>query len=269
MYIDENIELTPSDFAEYCYCGIKWAFSKSKWAKEWKSMCKSEHTSEKKLKNVKHEKNLKIGQENELLCIKYLEKEYSINKKIFDGTGKNRNLMETEIIVDNKPIYAKPDFIANVGIKNEINLYEFKAVSKLEYLEELPFVSVKAQVWLYQYLKDIKINNYYLLRYFKNPLKLGNVKLTKINYHESLQNDFYENFKKYIKALNKISSKMNDSDLSLFDPSDSSKANNILFNPPKNKEEKWKKCSGCSFNSYCQYNRLNWNKKKSTYFNYK
>lgn len=266
MYIDKNIELTPSNFAEYCYCGIKWAFSKSKWVKELNSMYKSEHTSEKKLKKIKDERNLQIGQKNESLCIKYLEKEYSVNEIIFDGTGESRRLIETEIIVGNKPIYAKPDFIANVGIQNEINLYEFKAVSKLEYLEEIPFESVKAQIWLYQNLKDFKINNYYLLRYFKNPMELGNVKLIKIDYYKSSQKYFYENFKKYIKAFKKISKKMNDSDLALFDPSDSSAANNILFNPPKHKEEKWKKCSGCSFNSYCQYNRLNWNKKKSPYF---
>jgi len=254
MYVNEKIELTPSDFAEYCYCGIKWAYSKSKWAKE--ILSNPKYISEKKLMSAKYKKNLKEGQKNESLCINYIDQKHFINEIVFNGTGNRRDILETKILYENKIIYAKPDLIARVGIKNEVNLYEFKAVSKKEYLEENPFESVKAQIWLYHYLKNIKINNYYLLRYFKNPTLSNNVKLIKIDSQELLNNGFKNHFVNYMKASKKISK-----DINSFDPSDCSSENNILFNPPSKKTEKWKKCSECNFNFACQYNRFNWNKK--------
>ena len=89
-------DISPSDFAKYCYCGIKWALSKTEDKNESYNYCIN--------------KKLQEGRNNEKLCIDYLLKDNN-NEIIFNGTGNNKNLLATNLSIYNKNIYSKPDII--------------------------------------------------------------------------------------------------------------------------------------------------------------
>lgn len=144
MILVRNFEPSPSDFGKFVYCRTKWYL---------------DHVRPLKFKEM---------DQNEDKCVKWVcYKEQLTEKQIlFNGTGENDcEPLTSEIGSVSMP--CKPDLIINKN--GQILLYEFKEVKKPEYLDFYEFDSVHAQVWCYTKLKEIKINEYYLLRYFQDP----------------------------------------------------------------------------------------------------
>lgn len=144
MILSRDFKPKPSDFGNFVYCRKEWY--------------------------LKHKKPLKPKEkdQNEDKCIKWVcNKERVTEKQIFfNGTGEdNPNSLTSEIESVSMP--CKPDLIINKD--GRILLYEFKEVKEPRYLDLYEFDSVHAQVWCYTKLKEIKINEYYLLRYFQDP----------------------------------------------------------------------------------------------------
>lgn len=151
MVIDNDFKPSPSDFANYVYCSAKWALNTDPTESE-------------------VDENLLLGRQNEHKCIDWVCDKYRVTEKqiLFDGTGKNNyNFLTSEIESVRINMHCQPDLIISKGKKNL--LFEFKAVKKLEYLKLREFDSVHAQVWCYTNLKELRIDEYHLLRYFIDP----------------------------------------------------------------------------------------------------
>ncbi|MFW6026900.1 MAG: hypothetical protein ACOCRX_11210 [Candidatus Woesearchaeota archaeon] len=253
-YISNPINITPSDFAEYCYCGIKWAFSKG----EWKNVYfeQSAHLSDSQIEKIENRKQLNVGQKNEKLCINYVINSASTfdeSEIIFDGTTAEKKLLKTNLVIDNKRILAKPDLILELHKSNSIYnvLFEFKAVKKKEYLKLDVFDSILAQLWCYTYLVDIKIDAYFLLRYHKNPLEKNNVKSQRFTKEDLNNKGFDSLFGQYVQAIKKLE------EANSIDPSVDSSS----FNPPVKEEDIKRKCKNCSYNFICIRNGWKWKEK--------
>ena len=159
---------TPSDFAEYVYCGVKWAIGKNS------SLDINKKPKEivfKSLKSAEKYRDLILGQQNEHKCLEWVLKETraSSSQIIFKGIGENNyNSLTSKIASLNIDIQCKPDLI--IRKSNTKYLYEFKAVSEFRYLFVPEFDSYHAQVWCYTTLHEIQIDEYYLIRYYVDPI---------------------------------------------------------------------------------------------------
>lgn len=194
MIISQDYRPTPSDFGDFVYCSRKWTMKHNKATKE------------------KHVDNaLSQGKKNEHKCIDWVCNKYKITEKqiLFNGTGENNyNCLTSNIELVN--MNCQPDLIINVYNKNI--LFEFKAVSKPEYLDLHEFDSVDAQVWCYTKLKEFKIDEYRLLRYFIDPFAYFDNPIPRrftnkayeekiIHFFDFVSCRFEEHFKKYIKTI--------------------------------------------------------------------
>lgn len=229
MIIDKDFKPKPSDFGKFVYCRKKWF--------------------------LKYEKPLvkkSDDEKNEDKCIKWVcEKEQVTEKQIvFDGTGKD-NLKRLTSEIESVSMRCKPDLIINKDGHNL--LFEFKKVDKPGYLDLPEFDSVHAQVWCYTKLKEYKINEYHLLRYYKDPYgtfafssprrythKMYDHKVLSSN--ELVSSRFIRIFEEYIKLVELFKLKEYErKDLILMNPNDKELVLSICKLPNK----KDLKCPNC------------------------
>lgn len=233
------IDKTPSDFANYVYCGIQWAFLKSKWLNEliknWPSRA---------LMNKK-KANLKKGRQNERLCMDWVLNKFNLEKEniLFDGTTFGDNFLLSSLEVHGTKMLCKPDLIVNINGKKV--LFEFKAVSDKRYLNYPEFDSDHAQVWCYTHIiGEFKPEGFYLIRYFINPFNDNSIKLKGLSPIELDSNKFRKLLAQYSEAITVLGSKDN------IDPSDPEFKE--IFNHPPDGEDKARKCTSCKFNNACK-----------------
>lgn len=192
-----SIQPTPSDFGEFVYCGVKWALNKNR---SLDSLKKAKYSSyDPSYKSQENYNNLVVGQQNEHMCIDWVQRKHgaSLQQIVFNGTGENNpHFLTSEIKALGINMLCKPDLIITKG--NQNLLFEFKAAKDYSYLLYSEFDSAHAQVWCYATLKEVKIDEYYLLRYFIDPSKSRLTKLTPIELNTS---KFKKLFEQYIKAI--------------------------------------------------------------------
>lgn len=233
---------TPSDFSEYVYCGAKWAIEKNS------TLDLNKRPNEivfKSRKSAEKNRDLHLGQQNEHKCLEWVLKETCTSAKqiVFNGIGENNDDPLTSKIASlGIEMPCKPDLIVRNSYTNL--LYEFKAVSELGYLFEPEFDAYHAQVWCYTTLKELKIDEYYLVRYFIDPFKYPFTRKKPLSALELNQIKFEKLFSLYIEALEELRN---------FD-SETKKGNKPkkiepqLFNKPKEEKERLLKCSHCHYN---------------------
>lgn len=192
----EPIQPSASDFGSYVYCGAKLFLDKS-----------PALASFRKAKHLSYDIGRKTiarlsGQQNEYKCIEWIFRMHKQPQKIiFNGTGKdNQGFFLTNISPFNVTLQCRPDLV--ITRSNQTILYEFKAVSDLNYLWYSEYDSNHAQVWCYSFIKDFQIDKYYLFRYYEDPFKLGAfprvIELTE----KSLSNEkFSPLFEKYVSVI--------------------------------------------------------------------
>ncbi len=245
----EPVRPTPSDFAQFVFCGLQWGFDKeNKFGNVVKARRASYDRSE-------TEEYRKIGQGNEHLCVDWVLKHHRIsnNEILYNGTGSlNLEPLSFEFMGENYT--CKPDLIIHIFGKKV--LYEFKAVGNPKHLGS-QYESNKAQLWCYSRINEILIDKYFLLQYFVNPFYSGlpNRKnsYSKTEYipngeseinswmNEILQLEkvkpikFTDIFKSYLDAINYRKIK------------DTRLIGILKTTAPDSETEKRKKCSGCIY----------------------
>lgn len=201
------VKPTPRDFANFVYCGIEWMLDKVEENRKFKERYSQSYDTSPK------SKNLKLGQQNEHRCIEWVIKNNhaSIQQIIFNGTGNdNYNFLTSTIDSLGIEMQCKPDLVLTKDNQNE--LYEFKAVGENNYLYMAEFESNHAQIWCYTKIKEIRIDKYFLLRYFIDPFRYtpfyyGSTRLKSIVFSESEELKFQEKFKQYIEAIQLLEKK--------------------------------------------------------------
>jgi len=172
----------PSDFGDYAYCGIKWILKKTR---PQKSTFLSQEGYD-----------LMLGQKNEHECIEWVSKKYNTNRIIYNGTQQEKEVKTLNAFINGNSLNCKPDLIINKDNKNI--LFEFKATSKQTNLFLSPLISFYAQVWCYSYIKEIKIDEFHLIRYFIEPDDTF-TQDEKIAFENT--NQYEQLFEDYIKAI--------------------------------------------------------------------
>lgn len=230
-----SIQPTPSDFGEFVYCGVKWALNKNR---SLASLKKAKYSSyDPSYKSQENYNNLVLGQQNEHMCIDWVQRKHgaSLQRVVFNGTGENNlHFLTSEIKPLGINMLCKPDLIISKSNRNL--LFEFKAVKDYSYLLYSEFDSVHAQAWCYTTLNEVKIDEYYLLRYFIDPSKM---RLTKLTHTELDTSKFEKLFEQYIKAIESLT----ESNLEGHRGKDLNGMSLDMFNMPN--EEKIRKCPGC------------------------
>lgn len=140
----EELIPTPRDFSDYVYCGAKWLLDKNRRLDSIKDAWRKSYDF---LQSRSDYNNLLIGQNKESNCIKLVLRQNHLktNSILFDGTGENQRNLTTNTITGKLAMKCKPDLIVENG--NSIQLYEFKAVMRKDYLYYQEFDSIHAQVW--------------------------------------------------------------------------------------------------------------------------
>lgn len=230
------IQPSPSDFAGFVYCGLKWALDKNK-----------ELDNIKKLKAKCYDKSTKketlyIGQQNEDKCIEWVLNNFKVSRSqiIFDGTGdNNQNYLVTVIDSLGVSMKCKPDLI--ISGNNQNLLFEFKALSDIRYLDKLEFRANHAQIWCYRYIKNIQVDKCYLLRYCRDPFYKTvfsyekPYRLKEILYTEREIDEYIGLFEQYVNAVK------------LREKKDKRIQQLIIDNSPKTDSEKQQKCYSCIY----------------------
>lgn len=196
------LKSTASGFGKYVYCGRKWLLDNDS-SLDW--FRKGKHDSYDESQKTK---SLKIGQQNEYRCIKWLmTRLHKTGSVLFDGTGQaNYQSFTTKMHTFKTTLQCRPDLI--VKHEDQTILYEFKAVGKCHYRLMPEFDSSHAQVWCYRSIKDFKIDKYYLFRYYEDPFNFDafpNIK--ELKSIELSDEKFIPHFEQYIdaiKVLNRI-----------------------------------------------------------------
>lgn len=234
MNIDVNsIQPTPSDFAEFVYCGVKWIHDKNK---DLESTKKAKYLSYDYLIGNKY-KDLKLGQQNEYKCIDWVLNKYNSTKEqiLYNGTAEGSDyFLTSEIKYMKVNMQCKPDLIIFKDNKNL--LFEFKAVRDLGYLLLNEFDSYHAQVWCYTFLKEIRIDDFFLMRYHIDPCENPFTVLKNLTPFELDTSKFIILFKQYTEAIISLKNK------------DYKVASILIDNIPKEEKEKKVKCSHCIYN---------------------
>lgn len=246
-YLKQSIDINPTDFADYVFCGIHWAYLKSKWIDKYRSTYPEVFISEKSLAKREKFRNRIIGQENQKLCVEWVTKKYNIVKDsiLFDGTANEKSFLPSTLIVLNNPFLCKPDLI----IKKEGKkiLFEFKSVGNKKYLYSPEFDSVHAQVWCYTNIEgEMKAEEFYLIRYYLDPFQEDNVQLKRLTVNELNPKKFNNLLELYSEAISIL---VTNDDV---DPSDFTNPKyKKAFNPASVSADKARKCSYCEFNYFC------------------
>ncbi len=226
MLINQGFKPTPSDFANYVFCGVQWVYN--------------------------HGPNHIRGpgkDKNEISCIKWILKEFKITEHniIFDGTGINDYEFLSANVNPAGIINCKPDLI--VSKNNENILIEFKSVKKQRYLTLPEFDSVHAQVWCYTKIKDLPISKYYLLRYFEDPNKYSFIyspySFKKLTTYELNDFKFGTLFYNYIETIELLKSCYDTTKEKIIKSDRYKDVYPYLISPPK--VNAISKCSGCIY----------------------
>lgn len=197
----ETYTPNPSDFGKYTYCGFKWLYEKNSNLKN--NVVKSA--------NSKRYLSKKMGQQNEGLCIDWILNRYDSTTKdiVFNGTGLNNyDYLTTKVSINNEKMLCQPDLILEVNNKNL--LFEFKATSEEIYAFLETFDSVYAQIWCYSYIEEIKIEEFYLLKYFVDPFENPFNDLSKLTNKELDSAKFllkYDNYIQWLSLINQVNDK--------------------------------------------------------------
>lgn len=226
-----TIKPTPRDFSEFVYCGLNWILDKNDKNKNSKKLtAQSYDMSEQTM-------TLKRGQHNEEKCIRWILRNYRsyTQQIIFDGTGAdNKNYLISTLDSLGIKMRCKPDLIFTTNNKNE--LYEFKAVKNKSYLYMPEFESNHAQIWCYTKIKEVHIDNYFLLRYAEDPF-VTYPSIKEISYSENEDLHFKKMFELYIECI-RLYEKSDGKDL----------LKNILkYDIPQKDYDKQKKCTNCFY----------------------
>jgi hypothetical protein len=199
----EPVRPSASDFGSYVYCGAKLFLDKSPSLDSFRNAKRLSYNISRKAFSRK------IGQQNESRCIDWIKKIHKQSQNIiFNGTGKdNQEFFLAEISPLNVKLHCRPDLIITRG--NQTILYEFKAVSDLNYLWYSEYDSNHAQMWCYSFIEDFKIEKYYLLRYFEDPFKQGTfpreIEITKALLSDEKFIPLFQDYLTVIETLNSSS----------------------------------------------------------------
>lgn len=227
QHLNEN----PSDFGDFVYCGFKWLYGKNEALKR-----------KPPVRFSKKYANRLIGQKNENLCVEKVLSELNLSQDdiLFNGTDDSYTFLTAYFPNQKRKINCKPDLIVRKG--KEIILFEFKAMSDIFYTILSPLDSVLAQVWCYTKLDEVKIDKYFLMKYYLDPIENPTV-ITELTANE-LDNlkfeDLFENYLTVVDTLNHIT-KSNSRNLN----------SSVLLelqenlNMPNNDVDKKIKCSNC------------------------
>ncbi|NCD03974.1 MAG: hypothetical protein EOM00_13475, partial [Clostridia bacterium] len=203
----EPIRPSASDFGSYVYCGAKLFLDKNANLDSFrKNKINSYNITRKAFSK-------KIGQQNESKCINWIMKKHKQSQNIiFDGTGKdNQEFFFANIRQINVELHCRPDLI--ITRDNKIILYEFKAVSDINYLWYSGYDSNHAQIWCYSFIKDFEIDKYYLLKYFEDPFKQGTfpreIEITKDLLSDEKFIPLFQDYLNVIETLNRSRKSLN------------------------------------------------------------
>lgn len=227
----EVLTPTPRDFGDYVYCGAKWLLDKNRQLDSIKDAWRKSYDF---YQSQSDYNNLLIGQKNESNCIKWVlgQNHLKTNSIVFDGTGGNQRYMTTSAGTEKLVMKCKPDLILENG--DSTQLYEFKAVKRKDYLYYQEFDSIHAQVWCYKFLGEIDVDQYFLVRYFMNPLQNPFTRIKELTTVELNNEKFESYFSSYLEAIEICK---NNAVL----------ASKIDLNKPKTDTDKQYKCSNCIY----------------------
>ena len=200
-------------------------------------------TGHRKLHADDHGNNLRLGQENQHLCVDHVKDllQLAADAVVYDGTRPDAPCLPTGLIALNRRVVCRPDLIVRQG--GSLSLFEFKAVADRRYLQLEEFPSDVAQIQCYTYLTgDHTPSHCYLLRYFVDPFEEGCCQLKKLT-RELFLSGFRKLWKQYEEAIRVLENSHN------IDPSRPELKDTFNAARP---EEGGRKCSSCSYNYVCQ-----------------
>ncbi|WJH37098.1 hypothetical protein N6H14_16335 [Paenibacillus sp. CC-CFT747] len=226
---------TPRDFGEFVYCGLKWLLDK-KYDRKSSQVPFNERAF-----------NRIVGKNNEHRCIDWVLNHFKRDKTliIFDGTKHgDQRLLPIYVNKIGITMNGKPDLI--LDLNGRIYLFEFKLVEEMRYLDLSEFKSNHAQIWCYKFLKDFNIDDYYLLRYFRDPNEKHTTsyrhygrpyRLTQLTPLDLNDEKYLGLFSQYIQVMNSLANRDGLIIQRL-----------ILDHSPKNKLDEIPKCTNCIYN---------------------